>query len=309
MNRMPTAAELARPKTLDHLFRRYLMTPEARSTAVNTRKLNARAFAYALGYFGGTTTLTEMDERGFRTRLYDWRDTFADRPMAGKSALGAICTVFNWAVDRGLMRDNPAAGMRKLQKTSDRSAIIWTPDDLAVYRAVARPEVLRVFNMSLWTGLRVSDTLDLRAFNFEEGWITATPQKTRRLGVQVHVPYYLLPPLAAEAVRLLSVRWADDAHVMRTDKGVPWSYRWFDDCHRATVGRAGLTERGLHFHDLRGTLITRMFEAGCTPAEAGSISGHAISSGSIKSYVTRSRPLAEGAFRKLAAYLKEHPVL
>ena len=76
--------------------------------------------------------------------------------------------------------------------------------------------------------------------------------------------------------------------------------RWFGKV-KAAAGFGGLD---LHFHDLRGTLITWLLEAGCTEAEVGAISGHAFAKGNIRSYSARTRTLAENAHRKLAEYIE-----
>ena len=116
---------------------------------------------------------------------------------------------------------------------------------------------------------------------------------SRSTGVVVELPYYLLPPLAKTLNRILAYPWRDDAPVLRNRIGSKWHdrelRRWFGKV-KAAAGFGGLD---LHFHDLRRTLITWLLEAGCTEAEVGAISGHALAKGNTRSYSARTRTLAE----------------
>jgi integrase len=53
---------------------------------------------------------------------------------------------------------------------------------------------------------------------------------------------------------------------------------WTEDGFRASWGKAlrrsGIT--ALHFHDLRGTAVTRLALADCTPPQIASITGHSL---------------------------------
>jgi hypothetical protein len=56
----------------------------------------------------------------------------------------------------------------------------------------------------------------------------------------------------------------------------------------------------LHFHDLRGTTVTLLSEAGCTPQQIASITGHSLRTVSqiLEHYLARTRGLAEEAIAK-----------
>jgi len=262
----------------------------------------AQAFDKAIQRFGGGLTLTAIEKRDFRSQLYDWRDSYADRPHAAYDYIKHLNTVLNWAVDRGYMRDNPAAGLKRI-KVASRANIIWTPEHIKAFREAAEPAVLQVFDIGRWTGLRLGDILALRTFQFEDGWISVTPQKTVKLGIRLGIPYYLLPPLGEVVTRLLSVEWLPQTQVLRNLVGGPWLIDNYEKKLNQVKARAGLAGENLHFHDLRGTLVTSLLEAGCTEAETGSISGHGLAQGNMRSYAARTRPLAESAYRKLAEYI------
>jgi integrase len=293
----------APPRNLWDLFLRYQMSPEAQRAASSTKAMRAAAFDAAIRRFGGQTTLRETEERGFRSRLYDWRDSYANSPSTGTKNLALITTVFNWAVDREFMRDNPAAGMKQLKRSS-RADIIWAPETFRAFREAAHPALRDLADFALWTGLRQGDVAALRAFQFDEGWLRVTPQKTIRHGINLHFPYHLLPPLAMTVVRVLSREMDADAIVLEAPRGGRWNRDVVSTHVKATLKRAG-RDTDLHFNDLRGTLITWLLNAGCTDAEVGSISGHSIAKGNMRSYAARTRALAENAYMKLAAHIPE----
>jgi hypothetical protein len=56
--------------------------------------------------------------------------------------------------------------------------------------------------------------------------------------------------------------------------GVPWSPDGFRVMWRKTCKRAGID--GVTFHDLRGTVVTRLALAGCTEPEIVSLTGHTM---------------------------------
>jgi hypothetical protein len=61
---------------------------------------------------------------------------------------------------------------------------------------------------------------------------------------------------------------------------------------------------GLHFHDLRGTAITMLTEAGCTIPEIAAITGHSLKHVThiLETYLSRTRQLADAAIIKLDRY-------
>lgn len=81
--------------------------------------------------------------------------------------------------------------------------------------------------------------------------------------------------------------------------GAPWEDKQFRGTFSQTKNRAGL--RQLHFHDLRGTAITILCEAGCTERQIGSITGHSVKRvhAILEKYMARTRALNVAATQKL----------
>jgi integrase len=81
--------------------------------------------------------------------------------------------------------------------------------------------------------------------------------------------------------------------VMTTPSGRAWTKRYFNQhWHEASV-EAGIMD--LHFHDLRGTAITMLAEAGATVPEIAAVTGHSFKHVThiLEVYLSRTRALAD----------------
>ena len=86
--------------------------------------------------------------------------------------------------------------------------------------------------------------------------------------------------------------------MLTTKTGRPFQKRYFAAQWEATCQAAGIT--GLHFHDLRGTTVTLLAEAGCSVPEIAAITGHSLRSAQdiLDKYLKRTSALATTAIAK-----------
>ena len=79
----------------------------------------------------------------------------------------------------------------------------------------------------------------------------------------------------------------------------PWTPNSFRKAWEACAKKAGIA--GLTFHDLRGTAVTRLSEAGCTPQEIARFTGHSLRdvAAILDRYLARTDKLASTALAKL----------
>jgi integrase len=89
--------------------------------------------------------------------------------------------------------------------------------------------------------------------------------------------------------------------ILTTEKSTSWTHFGFQSSWRKAVAKAGLSD--LHFHDLRGSAVSRLAEAGCTEAEIASVTGHSMKDVGrmLDQYLKRSEKLADAAIVKLQA--------
>lgn len=87
--------------------------------------------------------------------------------------------------------------------------------------------------------------------------------------------------------------------ILVNSEGQPWTSGAIQKAMGDAKRRAGI--EGLTFHDLRGTAVTRLAEAGCTNAEISSITGHSLESVAtiLKTYLGMTKGLALAAIGKL----------
>ena len=63
----------------------------------------------------------------------------------------------------------------------------------------------------------------------------------------------------------------------------------------------------LHWHDLRGTLVTMLAEAGCSEIQIAAITGHSVINSQVSGYLNMGGNLAIEAYKKLDAMFHQSP--
>jgi integrase len=64
------------------------------------------------------------------------------------------------------------------------------------------------------------------------------------------------------------------AVILARKTGLPWKPRFFKAQWEVITKAAGIAD--LHFHDLHGTAVTMLAEAGCTTPQIATITGHSL---------------------------------
>ena len=59
----------------------------------------------------------------------------------------------------------------------------------------------------------------------------------------------------------------------------------------------------LHWHGLRGTLVSMLAEAGCSEIQIAAITGHSVVNSSVGGYLNMKPSLAINAYEKLGSML------
>ncbi|WP_245930850.1 tyrosine-type recombinase/integrase [Methylobacterium radiodurans] len=155
---------------------------------------------------------------------------------------------------------------------------LWAgPDAEALFAPVRRNQVVRNIDRLLpWSAY------DGRAISLR--------QRKGKRHVYVPVTRALKAALDAAPRRGVMILLAPD--------GAPWPKRSFHEVWSDTHKAAGIVD-DLHFHDLRGTAVTMLAEAGCSVPEIATITGHSQAHAQkiLDRYLART--LAESAIAKL----------
>ena len=281
------AAEAATSKRLEGTFsglmHDYLHSPEFGKRAESTQKEYRRMLAKAEEQFG-RMPLAALEDKRVRQDFMSWRAKVAkssgDREADNR--LSVVSAMLSWANENGRIFSNHVLGFRRLYSV-DRSELIWMPEHIQSFMDVAPVEMQRALILALHTGQRQGDLLRLTWGNYDGRAISLRQGKTgRRVDI----------PCTRALRRMLDGMNRDAAVILTTKTGQPWKARYFKTQWEAASKAAGISE--LHFHDLRGTAITMLAEAGCTTAQIASITGHSLKTVAtiLDRYLARTKVLA-----------------
>ncbi len=288
-----------RPTTggaLRRLFNEYSVSPEFKRLAPSwqPKKLHyLKLLEHELAWM----TLKDMESRYARTEFYAVRDRHADFPTRADHLMQALSSVLEWAYDRGKLEVNHARRIKGIGEKTDPKH--YTHEHEELFSRELPEDMWKLYQFALYTGLRRTDICNAKWSDIKEGWLVVQPRKTmRKTGAWAHLPIFALPPLKA----LVASMPKTTDYIMTTETGVPWtdfnvSHRW-----RRIMLKLGI--EGTWFNEIRHTTATRLVEAGCTDAERGAVMAHALSEGSGKAYVARTRQLAMNAYEKWAKALE-----
>jgi integrase len=246
--------DLGRFKSLVVLYR---ASPDYAKLAQSTRQQWARWLDRIADYFGELRIAQFDRPEKIRPAIRQWRNQWADKPRTADYGMQVLSRVLSYAVDPlGKIAGNPCEGIKQLY-TGDRSEIIWTDSDIAVLKKSCTAEIAYAVDLASHTGLRLSDLLRLSwAHVYEdEGVIRLSTGKSRGRREAIIPLYDDLREVLARIPKRSTV-------ILTSSKRRPWTPDGFGSSFNTAKKEAGIADRDLHFHDLRGTAATRFYVAG-----------------------------------------------
>ena len=281
--------------TIAGAIARYKLSGAYTGRSARTRADYSKMLDLIADQFGRATVKTFADRR-IRGDVIRWRDKLALRsPKLSDMALTVLGLLIKSIIDDGDLTIDHRADLPRLYK-ADRSDKIWLPADVAKFMDGARPELRLAMVLALNTGQRQGDLLRLTWAAFDGKALTLRQSKT---GARVAIPctLELKAALNAEKKRAGKKRLT----ILADSRGEPWKGNGFRLAWGRRVEAAGLKDRGLTFHDLRGTAVTALADAGCTEAEIAAITGHTLKGAAaiLSTYLSRTNDQAKGAIVKL----------
>lgn len=272
--------------TFNNIVRDFTLSPEFGKLAASTRVEYRRMLTKAETKFGALP-IAALDDPRVRQDFMTWRATIA-RSSGDREAdnrLSVISSMLSWAKENGRIVHNHVAGFRRLHRV-DRSDLVWLPSHIEAFMEVAPIELQRALILALHTGQRQGDLLSLSWNNYDGSTISLRQGKTKRR-VQI--------PCTAALRRMLNDLDRDTNLILTTKTKLPWKSRYFKAQWEAATKAAGIND--LHFHDLRGTAITMLAEAGCSTPQIAAITGHSLKTVTtiLDKYLARTPTLAKEA--------------
>ncbi len=283
--------------TLADLVRRFEASPEYADMAETTRTEYRRKFK-RIDREWGSCPISALTDAEFRKDVLGWRDELAIKiRREADNLVSALARVLAFAVDRAELEANVLDRVRRVYQ-SDRTDKLWLPEHVAAFTRVAPPELCCALMLAMHTGQRHGDLLKLPWSAWDGERISLRQGKGGRL-VEIRATVALRRTL--EGVERVSPL------ILTTRRGRAWKKRYFAEQWQEACEAAGIVD--LHFHDLRGTAVTMLAEAGCTIPEIAAVTGHGFATAEriLETYLSRTRSLADAAIFKLERRLQNRP--
>lgn len=218
------------------------------------------------------------------------RDAWAAHPGAADNLIKSVRALYKFAIERGEITHNPAAGIGAINRNPKGGATAWTPDDLKAFRK-AHPAGTTAhlwLTLQAFTACRIGDAIWLgrsqEVSHNGQIWLEWQPRK--KGSAYVSIP--MLPPLY-QATRASKVQ--GPAYILN-ENGQPFKSV---ETLRVRVQRwckaAGL--QGRSSHGIRKAMAELMAEAGCSQHQIMAVMSH--------TEARTSEVYTKGAQRKLLA--------
>ncbi|MFG1331234.1 tyrosine-type recombinase/integrase [Xanthobacter autotrophicus] len=278
--------------TFFNLVAEYRASSEFQRRADKTRRDYARYLKLIEDKFG-TLPIAAVEHVKARGNFKAWRDGMSATPRAADYAWTVLARVLAVAKDNGRIAVNVCERGGRLY-AADRAEIVWTEEAISDFMAVASEPLRQALVLALWTGQRQGDLLRLSWSAYDGERISLRQAKTRAR---------VVVPTGAPLRRMLDAmkeRRGPAITILTNSRGEPWTQDGFRTSWGKAAAKAGLGD--LHFHDLRGTAVTRLALAGCTVPQIAAITGHSQKDAESilgANYLGGTRELAEQAAAKL----------
>ena len=233
----------------------YRASQDYKTLAESTRK-NWSPWLDRIAEYFGDLRIAQFDRpEKIRPVIRRWRNQWADKPRTADYGMQVLSRVLSHAVDPlGKIAGNPCEGIKQLY-SGDRSEIIWTDSDIAILKKTCSPEIAYAVDLASHSGLRLSDLLRLSWSHVEENAIRFPTGKSRGRREAVIPLYDDLRGVLAKIPKRSPI-------ILTSSKRQPWTADGFGSSFNTAKHDAGLAEKDLHFHDLRGTAATKFYIAG-----------------------------------------------
>jgi integrase/recombinase XerD len=222
------------------------------------------------------------------------RDELRDKPGASKTRIKALRALFGWALENGLVSQNPTIGV-KFNKYKPREHHTWTVEEVGKFedRHPIGTKARLAMALLLYTACRLEDVVRLGPRNICDGRIQFRQAKNEhRNPVDIDIP------LDPELGKIIAATPPQHMTFLTTEYGKPFAPKGFGNKFREWCNQAGLAHCSAH--GLRKAIATRLAEAGATPHQIMAITGHR-SLEEVERYTRKAakKKLADAAMAKL----------
>lgn len=218
----------------------------------------------------GDMPLAALESPKARGKFKEWRDGMGATRKADY-AWSTLARALSVAKDRGKISVNPCERGGRVY-AADRAEKIWSSDQITKFLSVASQPLQMAMLLALWTGQRQGDLLKLTWHSYDGSFIRL---KQGKKGKNVRIP---VSGVLKSVLDDLKAQGMGNGRILRNTFGEDWT----EDGFRTSWGKAYIKadlpkgDDALHFHDLRGTAVTRLALAGCSTSQIASVTGHSL---------------------------------
>jgi integrase len=250
----------AKAGSLAWLIERYREVDAWKSFSLATRRQRENIFKQIIATAGNEpyTAVTSAT-------IAAGRDRRVATPFQARHFLDTVRGLFEWALEAGLVKTNPAAAVKYPTLKSGAGFPVWSEDDVDAFeRRWPLGTKERVWlSVLLYTGLRRGDAVRIGRQHVRNDVAVIKTQKSGEK-IEVHLP--LLPPLlealrAGPTAELAFICGANGKRMTKESFGNAFS----DACRKAGIKKSA--------HGLRKVGATRAANNGATVAQLNAIFG------------------------------------
>ena len=130
LGRKATALDAATPNSISWITRKFeeALQDKVDAGLMHPSTLQQRGAFYARLRSECGNKHMEMP----RSELIKFRDGMASTPGAADNMVKSVRALYTWAIEVGILQDNPAAGIGKINK--GKGAVPWSTNDLKAFR-------------------------------------------------------------------------------------------------------------------------------------------------------------------------------
>ena len=188
----------------------------------------------------------------------------AETPEAANHLLKVLRIMLAYAVDQGMIANNPASGVKKFPSQGDGHHS-WSEAEIAQYKSrhPVGSKARLALVLGLRTGQRKGDVLRMGWQHVTGEAIAVRQEKTATA---------LIIPMHPELKAALASLPRTNLTFLMTEWGAPFTSAGFGNWFRDRCNEAGL--KHCSFHGLRKAAATRLANAGCSTDQVKAITGH-----------------------------------
>ncbi len=251
------------PRSFSALVASYYKSAEFLALESSTKK-NYRGIIERLRREHGNKRVSHLERRHIANMMADRSDT----PNAANNMRKRLAQLLDHAILLDWRIDNPAKNV-KPYKIDNKGFHTWDEGEIKQFFGYHGPETIphRAVGLMLYTGAARADVVKMGWGNIKNGRIEYRRQKTiKSSGVPISSPIH--PDLQV----ILENCPKDIFTFLETSHGKSRTAEGFGNAMRGWCNEAGL--KNCTAHGLRKACARRLAEAGATPHEIQSITGH-----------------------------------